>query len=291
MIDPQTDVNAVEPSTTETTQVVNSPETDQQAVEQTETEQTQTPSSSQEVNQESNVDERGVPLVNVKHEFDRKLSETQAQIQQLASLIQTSQSQQQPVQNQISDDQLLWCVEDPNATPEAKFYAKNELRKRDEIRQDKKLKEVFNNYTEEQSVKQQRSQAFGWFASNFSDAVVKDISGNPVSLDSNHPLVQRMNMYMQDPMAAKRGDALMIAAKNAAFDLGYVANKGLNNKLRQTAAQLKKEQKKTLIAGNGVNPQDQGTPINKTVEEYRKTQNPNAFHALAKKRGLIPSDL
>jgi len=287
MDNPNQDVKTSDPSTEE--QVVNETVPDQQSQEQ-QTEQTDETSSPQEVKPASNdVDERGVPLTNVYHEMNRKLAETQAQIQQLTSALQSNQTQvAQPTQNQVPDEQLLWCIEDPNATPEAKFYARNEMRKRDEAKQDMKLKSIFNNYQEEQSVKQQRSQAFGWFASNFPDAVNRDTTGNAIGINDAHPLVQRMSAYLQDPMAAKRGDALIIAAKNAAFDLGYVANKRMANKVNQTTAQLRKEQKKTLIAGSGVNPQDSGSSsILKVADDYKKTQNPKSFKELIKKRGLM----
>lgn len=278
------DVN-VESSPTEQ-EVVNEPATDQQVeVGQQET------SVSQEVNQESKTDERGVPIHNVYAEFSRKQAAQDEKINQILAAVQSNQGQGQTQQSSVTDEQLLWCIEDPNATPEAKFYARNEMRKRDEAKQDRKLKEVFTTYQEEQNVRQQRASAFQWFSSNFPDAVVRDSNGNAVGVNSNHPLVLRMNDYMQDPMAAKRGDAMMIAAKNAAFDLGYVANKGLMKKVNQTTAQLKKEQKKTLIAGGGVNPQDSGsTKIDKVVDEYRKNQSPKAFKELIKKRGLIPNE-
>ena len=81
------------------------------------------------------------------------------------------------------------------------------------------------------------------------------------------------------------------AAKMAAFDLGYSMNKKLQSKVNQTTAQLRREQKKTLIAGGGATPTQESSKqknLAKLVEKYQKTRDPDAFKELAKARGLIP---
>ena len=83
----------------------------------------------------------------------------------------------------------------------------------------------------------------------------------------------------------------MAAAKMAAFDLGVSMN--LQNKVKQTTAQLRREQKKNLITTSGTQPakdtaSTRTKQIAKLVAEYKKTGDKEIFKQLTKLRGLIP---
>ena len=153
------DVNA-ESSDAEEEVVKEPAETTTQEEAQPQTEET---SVSEEVKEEELIkDDR--PIQNVAWEAKRKIDELYTTLPQIVKSAIEEQMGSRPVsrQEEISDDQLLWAIEDPNADPQAKFWARKELKKREEERQDRKLKEVFTSYKTENESNLKRQQAFQW---------------------------------------------------------------------------------------------------------------------------------
>lgn len=266
--------------------------TPEQIPTQEEVEQEVTPSVSREVKSESEVDERGVPLTNVYHEFSRKLSEQQAQIQQLTSLLQQQQSQTQPTQPKYSKAQLQAYLQTQNLPVEQRIWALEEIDKFDKEDRRLETEKMFEEHTKRTQGELQRQQAYQWFAGNFPECFIKDANGGIISIDNTSPLVQKVNEYMSLRELQQNSKGLEAAVKMAAFDLGYQQNKALQRKVNITNAQLKREQKKTLIAGGGIQQKpgedSQKKRIVQLAEEYRKTRNPELFKELAKARGLLP---
>lgn len=284
-------VNTEEATASE--QVVNETETDQQSQEQQTEQQTTETTSTPEVKQESTeVDDRGVPWKNVAHEALRKITELETRLPDVLKSVLTETKQTQTEQPRYTKAQLLAYTQDPNISTEHRAWAFEEIDRIDKTERKREMEEMFNAYTSKTRGDIQRQESVRFVSENFPSAVIKDNTGNFVGWNNSDPLVQRIDQYMKsDPELAKHPSGLIAAAKMAAFDLSIASNKGLQKKVTQTTAQLKREQKKTLIAGGGMTQhQDNGvnSKITKLVEEYRKTRNPEVMKALLKQRGLLP---
>ena len=283
----------------EEVQDVTAEESSTQQEEQQEEEAVGQSSEQEEVKEENAVadDEDGRPVKNIAWEAKRKVDEIYPAIQQIQSTLQQigQQQQQAPVEQepQIKEEDLLWCIEDPNADPQAKYQARILLRKLEDKKQDRKMREHFAGYKKEQDGIIQRQQSMQFVSQNFPECFVRGQQGQNAGWNNNHPLTQKIGEYMmQYPQLKDNPQGLVVAAKMAAFDVGYVANKKLQKKVSQTSAQLKREQKKTLIGSGGIHPQDSSSSkskqIQKLVLKYQETRDPEIFKQLAKVRGLIP---
>lgn len=288
-------VNPEEATTSE--QVVNETATDQQPQEQQQTDiQAQEVTSTPEVKQESTeVDDRGVPWKNVAHEALRKITELETRLPDVLKSVLSENKQTQPEQPRYTKAQLLAYTQDPNISTEHRAWAFEEIERIDKAERKREMEEMFNAYTSKTQGDIQRRESMRFVSENFPSAVIKDNAGNFVGWNNSDPLVQRIDYYMKaDVELAKHPSGLVAAAKMAAFDLGIATNKGLQKKVSQTTAQLKREQKKTLIAGGGVTSQQDNSvnsKVTKIAEEYRKTRNPEALKTLLKHRGLLPTQL
>lgn len=278
------DVNAPEASTGEE-QVVNvAPDQQQEQAEQ----QTETPSETAEVKPTGEVDERGVPWKNVAHEALRKITELQTNLpNMLKSVLRETQGQQTTLP-QYTKAQLRAFAEQTQNSAE-KVWALEEIDKQEKFERQTEMKQLFEGYTKQTQEQSQRGQSVQYVAQNFPEIIIKDDLGNFAGFNNNHPLMQRINEYMQNPDLAKSPQGLVAAAKMAAFDLGVSMNRKLTNKINTTTAQLRKEQKKQLISSGGTPiMQETGKArIAKLAEQYQKTGDKDIFKELVKARGLL----
>ena len=245
--------------------------------------------STQEVKTE--VDD-GRPDRNLLWENKRKIDELTPVIQSLREKLDTlnQTATQQPQQPQYSKAQLRVFAEAAEDTAH-KEWAYAEIDKIDKNERQKELQQLFEGHTKKSQVEQKRIQATNYVAQNFPSCFLKDSAGRFIGWDNSSPMTIKINEYMQNPAMVNNPDGLVAAAKMAAFDLGVGATNKLQTKVKQTTAQLKREQKKQLISGSG-SPAKQvegASKIAKLAAEYQKTKDPAIFKELARARGLIPS--
>jgi len=227
------------------------------------------------------------PEINYAMEAARKASEALEIARQLQQAQQ--QIQQQPAQPQYSKAQLRAFAES-TVDASQKVWALEEIDKLDKTERQSEMRQIFEGQQRKSLVEQKRMQASQFVAQTFPECFVRDVNGNMAGWDNNSPLTRRIGEYMQNPSLAQNPDGLIAAAKMAAFDLGASMNRKLSNKINQTIAQLRKEQKRQLILGGGTPAQAEGAAAKtaKLAEQYRKTGSKEAFKQLAKMRGLIP---
>jgi len=280
MPDPAQDVNTSDSSTEEQVVEQEGVTTTPEVVEEGQTQETST----QEVKPEVVKQPDSRPEINYAMEAARKANEA------LEIARQLQQQQQQPVQQQpqYSKGQLRAFAEQTQE-PAQKVWALEEIDKLDKSERQKEMRELFESHTKRTEGEVKRQQSTNFVAQNFPQCFVKDTQGNVLGWDNNNPLTQKIGQYMQDPRLANEPEGIVIASKAAAFDLGISAR--MQQKLNLTNAQLKREQKKTLIAGGGTQIQAGGTDskakqIAKLVAEYQKTGDRKVFTELARLRGL-----
>jgi hypothetical protein len=274
------DVALEEPSTSE--QVVEQAEpTTAEQVDQSQVQE----SSTQEVKPEVAA-KPDRPEINYAMEAARKASEALEIARQLQQAQQ--QVQQQPAQPQYSKAQLR-AFADSTSDASQKVWALEEIDKLDKAERQSEYRAIFEGQQKKSQEDMQRQQSLQFVAQNFPEIILRDEIGNFVGFNQVNPLYRKMDEYMKNP-AFNHPQGLMAAAKMAAFDLGVLINRKLTNKINQTTAQLRKEQKRQLISGGGSPSQAEGSTakLAKVAEEYRKTGSKEAFKQLAKMKGLIP---
>jgi len=268
-------------------QVVETPATDQQT-DTEQTEQTEQTSETQEVKEEGIGDDRDVK--NVAWEAKRKIDDLSQSLPEMikSAMQEVGGSQAQPQEPKYTKAQLRAFAEQATDSS-SKVWALEEIDKLEKTERQSEMKQLFDGYTQKTQAEQQRQQSTQFVAQTFPECFVEGPGG--LQWDNNSPMTQRIGEYMRNKEIANSPRGLEVAAKMAAFDLGVSVNRKLQSKVKKTTAQLRKEQKKTLIAGGGapVSKDDKGK-IAKMAEEYRKTGDSNLFFQLAKKRGLLLSE-
>jgi len=204
-------------------------------------------------------------------------------------LLQEKQQAQQPTYTKA---QLQAYLSDPTSSlsPEQRIWALNEIDQIDKTERQREMRELFEANQKKTIAEQTRNQAFQNVINQFPQIAYRDNNGGFLGFNTSDPMFQKMSQYMSDPDLSKHPRGLEVAAKMAAFDLGVTVAQNLQRKVNQTTAQLRKEQKKQLIAGGGTPAQVEGSSakIKKLTDEYAKTGNKEAFKQLAKMKGLIP---
>jgi len=227
------------------------------------------------------------PEINYAMEAARKATEA------LEIARQLQQQQQQPVQQQpqYSKAQLRAFAEQTE-DPTQKIWALEEIDRLDKVERQTEQRQLFENFTKKTQEDIQRQQSFQFVVQNFPEVANKDGTGNFIGFNQNSPLFQKIDEYMRNPQLAQNPNGFMVAAKMAAFDLGVSINRKLQNKVNQTNAQLKHEQKKQLISTGGVTTQDSSvkSKAQKDWDTYVKSggTDKDAFTRAMKVRGLIP---
>ena len=277
-------------SSTGEEQVVNEPEQPTTQETQEQVSGKQETSQPQEVKEEVQQPDR--PEINYAMEALRKVNELTESFKQFQTWYQ--QQATQPQQPQYSKAQLqAYLQQNPDLPPEQRVWALEEVDRIEKQERRREMEEMFTNYRKRTEGEQLKQKSYEYVAKTFSDCFIKDGGGNPIGWDNSHPMTRKIAEYMQRSDLKDHPEGLIVAAKLAAFDLGYTMNKQMQNKVNRTTAQLRKEQKKTLIASGGVSPTPEPSK-NKQVaallKKYQETKDPEAFKQLVKMRGLIPSE-
>lgn len=286
-MDPQEQVvNQSEPATDE--QVAQQPDGQQEQVATVEEgQQEQSPSQSQKTEYEA-VDESGVPYKNRYMETQRKLAELSDNLPKIIE--ETLAKKQQPPQEQeYTVEQLEQiALTNPNLRPQVeaeklKIYQRETTRQieaRDQKMEAKRNFEITRMRTEQDVM---------------NDPALKDcFTTNALGhkqWNMGHPLTGIIGEIIKSPDLANRPDALRIASDIAygRYMRDVVANNNKQSKVMK--AQVKSEQKKTLVEGGTPNGSSSGgDSFAKAKAELAKTGSKkaaqNAVLEYMKKAGL-----
>lgn len=282
-------VKEEEVSAPSTEQVVEQPqvETQEQAPE------IQEPISQQQGQVEA-VDERGVPWKNRAMELERKFNDVPQVVEQTVQKVLASQAVK--AEPEYTIEQLeQYAQENPQYRGWAEARKFEILQKNIEKSQEQKIKAIEQKQKEDSL----RSQSENWVVNHptFKQCFNTDIYGNKV-WNTAHPLTQIISSQLNqvDPATGKflrdRPDGLAIAAKLAFADYSLMNEGKVKTQVQKLNKDLRSVQKKTLIEGQGVQPQSGGNDeFRKTLGQYSKTQNNkdlrSATTAYLRKAGIL----
>jgi len=135
-----------------------------------------------------------------------------------------------------------------------------------------------------------RNQAYGHVQSNFPELFVKDKSGN-TAWDSKNPLVGSIANYMKDPRLSNSPDGIVVATKLAYADHYRTNATTIKTKAKLAESSLKKEQRKTMVGGNGAaNVQDRDAysiAMERLRNKRDKASAAGAITEILKAQGMI----
>ena len=135
-----------------------------------------------------------------------------------------------------------------------------------------------------------RNQAYGYVQNNYPDLFVKDNSGK-VAWDNKNPLVGSIANYMNDPRIANQPDGIVVATKLAYADHYQRNASTIKTKAKLAESSLKKEQRKTMVGGNGVASVPDRDNYSKALEHLRnkrtKQSAVGAINEILKAQGMI----
>ncbi len=286
MLDPNEAANQTEPAAVDQVaqdvQEVATPET----VEQVNPEQ----SGPQTVQNEA-VDEFGIPWRERAAEYQRKLTETTERLPQIVeeTLARQQQKQQAPQVKQYTIQELEQiALQSPELRPQVE-EEKEKIRQSQFLRiieeRDQKVALVERNKSivreSEMAVKNDP---------NYKDCFNTDALGNKI-WNTAHPMTQLIGQYLQDPRLNGQPDAIVIASKLARIDyLDKVASKA-TTQAKVLQANLKREQKKTMVEGGNTVSRGSVDEFSKAKEELSKTGSAkaaqSAVSAYLKKAGHL----
>jgi len=255
---------------------------------QEETESEAVPST-QEVKPEVHDDR---PVENVAWEVKRKLDETiptlQNEIRELKTFIEQGR---QPAQPQYTKAQLQAYAGDPTTTTEQRLWAYTEVDKIEREDRKKEYETLVSSTRQKTESETRRAQSAQWVANTFPETVIKDNFGNS-SWNNQSQLLAKANDYMNRSKGLREDpDGFAAAVKMAAFDMGVSMN--LQNKVKSTVGQLRKEQKKQLASTGGTRVAESSENASKTrlaklQAEYNKTGSREIFAEIIKAKGINP---
>jgi hypothetical protein len=234
------------------------------------------------------------PIENVAWETKRKLDETlptiQRQIEELSTYIKENRTQ--PQTPTYTKAQLQAYASDPTTTTEQRLWAYTEVDKQEKEDRRKEYESLVTSTQRKTHEETRRNQSAQWVAQNFPDTVVKDQTGNVMGWNNQSPILAKANEYMNRSENLRNDpEGFMAAVKMAAFDMGASVN--LQNKVKSTIGQLRKEQKKQLASAGGTKPAETSDVIKKNrmdklKEEYARTGNREVFAEIVKMKGMNP---
>ncbi|MCP3684121.1 MAG: hypothetical protein GY861_15680 [bacterium] len=263
-------------------------ETIQPQEEVAEQQEVQTPSDEGQTSVQ--LDDVGVPWKNRAYEANRKLEQTNSQLEELTSVVKKLQETQSSQTRKYSEGELLAFANAEDTSPANRQWAMQEI---DKVRTEtvsNTVKKQMDAFKQNQSAETQKQQSLTAVQQRYPDAFQKNANGQIVGWDNNSPLTQRIAEYMRDPEIAKNPRGLWAAASMAFSDLqlGQSAKTQANQK--QLKQQVKTLQKKTLVEGTGqpvVQPvSTRKKAIDATVSGKVKDGH-NAMKEILRSRGVI----
>jgi hypothetical protein len=284
MLDPNEAVNITEPAAVE--EVAQQPESTEGQVATGETvQQEQDPVQGQAPQYEA-VDEQGVPFKNRYMEAQRKLAELSERQQRME---ETLAKQQAPQERKLTIQELeQYALQNPSLRPEVeaeKFNRQQEqllkaMEERDhriasQARYESEIREYTNTVLNDPKNK---------------DFIVTNAMGQKI-FNQNHPITQSVAQYLQDPRLKGQPDAIVIAAKLARTDYADQIATKATTQAKVLQANLKREQKKTMVEGGSAVGRGGGDDLSKAKEELSRTGTSkaaqSAIGALLKKQGIL----
>jgi hypothetical protein len=255
------------------------------------TEQVTPEQSGQQTVQNEAVDEFGVPWRERAAEYQRKLTETTERLPQIVEeTLARQQQKQQATQVKTYSIQELEqiALQSPELRPQVE-EEKEKIRQNQFLRiieeRDQKIATVERNKSivreSEMSVKNDP---------NYKDCFNTDAMGNKI-WNTAHPMTQLIGQYLQDPRLNGQPDAIVIASKLARIDyLDKVASKA-TTQAKVLQANLKREQKKTMVEGGNTVSRGSVDDYSKAKEELSRTGSAkaaqSAVSAYLKKAGHL----
>ena len=262
---------------------------DEQVTTPVQEEVTEAVPSTQEVKPEVKDDR---PVENVAWEVKRKLDETiptlQNEIRELRTFIQ---ERGQPAAPQYTKAQLQAYAGDPTTTTEQRLWAYTEVDKIEREDRKKEYETLVTSTRQKTESENRRAQTAQWVANTFPETIIKDNFGN-TSWNQQNPLLAKANDYMNRNQNLRNDpEGFAAAVKMAAFDMGVSMN--LQNKVKSTVGQLRKEQKKQLASAGGTRPMESSETVKKTrmdklKDEYARTGSKDVFAEMVKMKGINP---
>lgn len=286
MLDPNEAANQTEPAAVDQVaqdvQEVATPET---------TEQVTPEQSGPQTVQNEAVDEFGVPWRERAAEYQRKLTETTERLPQIVeeTLARQQQKQQAPQAKTYTIQELEQiALQNPDLRPQVE-EEKEKIRQSQFLRiieeRDQKVALAERNKSivreSEMAVKNDP---------NYKDCFNTDALGNKI-WNTAHPMTQLIGQYLQDPRLNGQPDAIVIASKLARIDyLDKIANKA-TTQAKVLQANLKREQKKTMVEGGNTVSRGSVDEFSRAKEELSKTGSAkaaqSAVSAYLKKAGHL----
>lgn len=272
-------------SESSTEQVVQEPvgeSTVEQATAQETTQQQSVPPSPEGVNQEGDVDERGVSYKNRAIEYQRKLDLANRQYQELQRSLPEIVEQavakvlpQQSSQPQYTEEQLIQYKNEVD-DPKQRAWAEIELRRLEEKKSEKKFNSILEERDRKDRFEREQQSALGEVYRKYPLAFNPDGSWN-----ANHPLTQRIwNIYNSRPVFKQDGMGLLGAADMAFAGYALERQPDLARETKQLKRQVKNLQKAILVEGGG-----------QSAPKTTKSALVNAVDNMASKKYTSDSDL
>jgi hypothetical protein len=196
------------------------------------------------------VDEMGVPFKNRYMEMRRKYEDTDKTLKEVLESVKGLQQGQQQ-KPQYSEAELQTFANQSDISPHERSWALKEVERLREEKVAKTVRSVFTEFQQKQKEEVNRQQSLMAVQSRYPEAFVKNNAGQIVGWNSNSPLYQRINAYMNDPDIAKNPRGLLAAAALAAQDLAYVQKPQTQKQTQAMKREIKNLQKQTLIEGGG----------------------------------------
>lgn len=212
------------------------------------------------------VDEMGVPLKNRLAEARRKQLKAEKELEELrlAKL-------QQPEQPKYTKAQLTAFAAAEDTDPQSRAWAINEIDKLAKVEMESAIAKKFEEVTKSNTEGQIRQQTFQSVLQRNPDLAVRDPSGNFLGFNTQSPLYQRMNFYMQNPKLVADPQGMEVAEALAFRDLHYAQKPVVAKTIEKQANQIKSLQKKTMVEGSGNNSNVVSSPRQAALEKAKQT--------------------
>lgn len=269
---------AVESPTTDTQDVNNAqtsaPETSEQAEQSQETqEQTQPQEQGQaQATEYEAVDSYGVPWKNRAMEAQRKAQEVAESIPRMVEdkLSQFAAQKAQPKEQEYTIEDLeKYAINNPEYRPWAEGQKARLVAEQFQKITDEKIT-ARETVQRNEAIKQ---EAFKIVTSDpkFQECFMADQFGNR-QWNNQHPMVQHINRYMNEPDVARRPDAILVAAKLARADYLDTVAPQQQKKVASLQKQVKSIQKKTMTEGSGAaNVPQVKNDLQKAIDKVRQS--------------------
>jgi len=212
------------------------------------------------------VDEMGVPLKNRLAEARRKQLKAEKELEELRQA-----KLQQPEQPKYTAAQLTAFAAAPETDSQSRAWALEELDKVKKVEIENAIAKKFEEVNKSNIEGQIRTQTFQSVIQRNPDLAVKDPAGNFLGFNTQSPLYQRMNFYMQNPKLIADPQGLEVAEALAFRDLSFAQKPVVAKKIETQANQIKSLQKKTMVEGGSNNSNVQVSLRQAALEKAKQT--------------------